>query len=101
MKHKKRSARVPSHGLKQATKRSSGEMKRVSKRARRSAQAQISYEAMMESGVCYVGGKKYSITLKLSDIDYQLAPADVQEGIVEKYAQFLNGHLSGQHVQIS
>lgn len=70
-------------------------------RAKASTQAQISYEAMAESGLCYLGGKKYSITLGLSDINYQLAPPDVQEGIVEKYAQFLNGHLSDHHVQIT
>lgn len=56
---------------------------------------------MRESGLCHLGGKKYSITLRLSDIDYQLAPASVQENLVEKYAQFLNGHLAGQHVHVS
>ncbi len=56
---------------------------------------------MTESGLCYLGGKRYSVSLKLSDIDYQLAPQDVQEGIVERYAHFLNGHLAGQHVQVT
>lgn len=41
------------------------------------------------------------MTLKLSDIDYQLSPGEVQEGIIEKYATFLNGHLAGQHVQVT
>lgn len=41
------------------------------------------------------------MTLRLSDIDYQLATQDVQEGIIEKYAHFLNSHLSGQHVQVT
>ncbi|VDG75780.1 conjugation protein [Actinobaculum suis] len=56
---------------------------------------------MAESGLCYLGGKRYSITLRMSDVDYQLVPGEVQENIVEKYAAFLNGHLAGQHVQIT
>ncbi|PWF27078.1 VirB4-like conjugal transfer ATPase, CD1110 family [Ancrocorticia populi] len=66
-----------------------------------STQAQIHYEALAESGLCWLGGNRYSVTLKLSDIDYQLAPASSQEDIIEKYARFLNGHLAGQHVQIT
>lgn len=56
---------------------------------------------MAESGLCWLGGNKYSVTLGLSDIDYQLTTAQIQEGIIEKYAHFLNSHLSGQHVQVT
>lgn len=70
-------------------------------RPRKASQNAIAYEAMTETGLCYLGGKKYSISLRLSDIDYQLAPSSLQESIVEKYAKFLNGHLAGQHVQIT
>lgn len=64
-------------------------------------QAKIQYEALAESGLCWLGGNRYSVTLRLSDIDYQLAPGATQEGIIEKYAHFLNSHLAGQHVQIT
>lgn len=64
-------------------------------------QARIGYEALAESGMCWLGGNRYSLTLKLSDIDYQLATSSTQEAIIEKYAHFLNSHLAGQHVQIT
>ncbi|TBW20669.1 transfer complex protein, partial [Arcanobacterium bovis] len=69
-------------------------------RGKGSVQDQIHYEALAESGLCHLGGKQYSVTLQLSDIDYVLAPEDTQEGLIEKYARFLNSHLAGQHVQI-
>lgn len=68
---------------------------------KKTVQAQIHYEAINEAGIAWLGGKRYSATLALSDIDYQLAPSEVQEGLIEKYAQFINGHLAGQHVQVT
>mgnify|MGYP000958786851 FL=1 len=62
-------------------------------------QAKIGYEALAESGMCWLGGNRYSLTLKLSDIDYRLATSSTQEAIIEKYAHFLNS--AGQHVQIT
>lgn len=88
---------APLQPLKQQTKTA----KDYSRRQRASAQGQIQYSAMTESGLCWLGGNRYSITLSLSDIDYQLAPPQVQENLVEHYARFLNAHLSGQHVQIT
>ncbi|MFP7697072.1 VirB4-like conjugal transfer ATPase, CD1110 family [Trueperella sp. LYQ143] len=70
-------------------------------RRQRSAQNAIYYEALTESGLAYLSAKRYSATLLLSDIDYALTPAATQEGLVEKYAAFLNGHLAGQHLQIT
>lgn len=64
-------------------------------------QSKIEFEALAESGLCWLGGNRYSVTLGLSDIDYQLTTADIQEGIIEKYAHFLNSHLAGQHVQVT
>lgn len=71
------------------------------RRPPRSAQDLIQYETLADSGVCWLGGNKYSASLRLSDIDYQMAPPEVQEGLVEAYARFLNGHLGGQHVQVT
>lgn len=66
-----------------------------------SAQALIGYEALAESGICFLGGEKYSISLRLSDVNYSLATPSVQENLIEKYAQFINSHLADTHVQIS
>ncbi|MFT3944345.1 MAG: DUF87 domain-containing protein [Ancrocorticia sp.] len=35
----------------------------------------------------------------MADIDYLLAPGVIQEQVMGQYAQFLNGHLGGQHLQ--
>ncbi|QRV02069.1 ATP-binding protein [Arcanobacterium phocisimile] len=87
---------------KQATESNeNNEQRKVARKEKKNAQSLIHYEAITESGIAYLGGNKYSITLQLSDIDYQLAPNEVQEGLVEKYARFLNGHLAGHHVQVS
>ncbi|XCB29565.1 hypothetical protein RQN30_10230 [Arcanobacterium hippocoleae] len=61
----------------------------------------IAYEALTDSGIAWLGENKYSVTLQLSDINYSLAPSQVQEELIEKYAQFINSHLAGTHVQIS
>ena len=65
-----------------------------------SVQAKIPYEALTQTGLAWLGGNQYSVTLELSDVNYSLAPSEVQEGVIEKYARFLNSHLSGTHVQI-
>ncbi|MGJ9707567.1 VirB4-like conjugal transfer ATPase, CD1110 family [Actinotignum sp. GS-2025b] len=65
-----------------------------------SVQAKIPFEALTQSGLAWLGGNIYSVTLELSDVNYSLAPSEVQEGVIEKYARFLNSHLAGTHVQI-
>lgn len=84
-----------SRSLKHTTK-----TKKPSKRVRLSAQSQIAYEALLESGICWLGGNKYSVTLALGDIDYSLAPEERQSEIIERYSRFINGHTTDHHVQI-
>lgn len=85
----------------QPSKQVTKTVKDYSRRSRTSAQGQIQYSALAESGLAWLGGNKYSITMKLSDVDYQLAPPETQENLVENYARFLNTHLSGQHIQVT
>lgn len=73
----------------------------VSRRIRNTTQAAIHYEALTESGLCWLGGKRWSITLKLGDIAYQIASDEVQTGILEKYATWLNSFDASQTLQIS
>lgn len=60
------------------------------RRSKRTAQSVIQYEALTEAGIADLGGGRYSISLRLSDIDYQVAPEDVQARVVENYARLLN-----------
>ena len=68
---------------------------------RNTAQKVLQYEALTDTGICVLGDNHYSVTLKLEDIDYQLAPEDDQQGIVEQYAQFINSFDAGQSVQLT
>ena len=47
--------------------------KDVSRVKRNTAQKALQYEAMTDTGICVLGDGHYSVTLKLEDIDYQLA----------------------------
>lgn len=82
----------------QVTKRKRSD---VSKKRLRSSQNAIQYEALTDTGICVLGDNKYSVMLHLSDIDYQIAPQEHQENIVEQYARFLNTFSAGQSIQIS
>ena len=75
--------------------------KDVSRVKRNTAQKALQYEAMTDTGICVLGDGHYSVTLKLEDIDYQLAPEDDQQGIIEQYAQFINSFDAGQSVQLT
>lgn len=75
--------------------------KDVPRSKRNTAQKVLQYEALTDTGICVLGDNHYSVTLKLEDIDYQLAPEDDQQGIVEQYAQFINSFDTGQSVQLT
>lgn len=86
---------------KTAESKHSQKTKKTTKKTRRTAQDALDFEALTESGIAWLGDKKWSATIRLGDIDYQLAPEELREAIIEKWASFLNGHLAGQHVQIT
>ena len=69
--------------------------------ATRRAQEFLWYESLLESGVCVLGGGRYSVTLRLSDINYQMATDDQQHELLEAYAQFFNKFSSGEHLAIT
>lgn len=65
------------------------------------AQSVLWYDAITESGVCVLGGGKYSVMLRLSDINYQLATDDRQRELLERYARFFNLFSMGQQLQVT
>lgn len=80
-------------GRKRRDRRSSFEARR--------AQDFLQYEAMLESGVCIIGGGEYSVTLRLSDVSYQVATQEVKQRLLEAYAEFLNQFGSGERLTIT
>ena len=66
-----------------------------------SVQSQIQYEAMTKTGLCWLGGNQFSMSLALGDIDFVSQEDNGKAGLCEAYAKFLNTHLPDQHLQVS
>lgn len=56
----------------------------------KTAQQTIKYNRMYEDGICEIMPGLYSKTLKISDINYQIARHDEQMNIFSKYCELLN-----------
>ena len=44
----------------------------------RSSRELVAYDSMLPGGVAYLGQDRWSVTLRISDISYQIASQDVQ-----------------------
>lgn len=88
-------AKVPS---KQHTRRT---RKDVARKKRLSAQEVLAYQALTDTGIADLGDGWYSLTLALSDIDYQIAPQEYQQEVVENYAKFINQFSVGINLEVS
>ena len=67
----------------------------------RRAQDFLWYESLLESGVCVLGGGLYSVSLRLSDISYQLATPETKRRLLEAYARFFNQYGAGEQLTIT
>lgn len=74
---------------------------RQTKRQRRRVADIAGYQAMLPSGVAWLGADEWSVTLRVSDINYVAADQGRQELIVDQWARFLNSFGSGTRVQIT
>ena len=59
----------------------------------------LGYEAILPSGVAWLGDDEWSLTMAISDINYVAAAEDQQTSIVDRWARFLNSYGSGTRVQ--
>ena len=59
----------------------------------------LGYKSMLPSGIAWLGGDEWSVTVRLSDINYIAAAEDQQEAIVDRWARFLNSFGAGTRVQ--
>lgn len=59
----------------------------------------LGYESMLPSGMAWLGEDEWSVTVRLSDINYIAAAEEVQESIVDRWARFLNSFGAGTRVQ--
>lgn len=66
-----------------------------------SPQESIPYIAMNKNGICQVTQKKYTKSLRYTDINYQLARDEDKDIIFNQYCEFLNYFDSSVSVQLS
>lgn len=71
------------------------------KRASRATQQILGYQAMLPSGVAWLGADEWSLTLRISDINYLAAEQSKQEAVVDRWARFLNSFGAGTRLQVT
>lgn len=67
----------------------------------RSSRELVVYDSMLPGGVAYLGQDRWSVTLRISDISYQIASQDVQMDVVERWGRFLNSVGEGMGIQVT
>ena len=89
--------------LKKNTEQQNNDTKRRAKSeaAPKNAVDYIGYKRLFDDGICEVETGLYSITLKISDINYQTARRDEQVDIFSRYCELLNTLEPPLHYQIS
>jgi hypothetical protein len=56
---------------------------------------------MLPSGVAWLGADEWSLTLRISDINYLAAEQSKQEAVVDRWARFLNSFGAGTRLEIT
>ncbi len=59
------------------------------------------YKRMLPTGVAWLGEDEWSLTLRISDINYVAADPHRQESIVDLWGRFLNGFGAGTRLQVN
>lgn len=70
------------------------------KREALSARRMIGFEAMRPDGVAYVGSGRWSVCVRLGDVNYVLAPLEEQKRLVDSWMKTLNMFDEDTHVQV-
>lgn len=59
----------------------------------------LGYKTMLPSGIAWLGEDEWSMTLRISDINYVSAAEEKQESIIDRWARFLNSYGAGTRIQ--
>ncbi|KFI83202.1 hypothetical protein BREU_2202 [Bifidobacterium reuteri DSM 23975] len=71
------------------------------RRAWRTAKDLIGYEAMLDKGIAYLGDDRWSATMGLSDINYEMAAQERQAQIIDQWARFINTFDGSTRLQVT
>lgn len=74
---------------------------RQRERRYRTAKELIGYESMLADGIAYLGADRWSITLSLSDINYEMTTQERQAQLIGQRAKFLNTFDGSTRVQVT
>lgn len=61
----------------------------------------LPYEKMYEDGICFLEENKYSLSVEIADINYQLSSEENQVNIFSRYCDFLNSLDERTSVQLT
>ena len=61
----------------------------------------LPYEKMYEDGICFLEEGKYSVSVEIADINYQLSSEENQINIFSRYCDFLNSLDQRTNVQLT
>lgn len=87
--------------IKRSKKSESQGLTRPERRAPRTAKNLIAYDAMLPNGIASLGDGRWSATMSLGDIDYQIATQEQQMDIVDRWGRFLNSLPDGMGLEIT
>jgi hypothetical protein len=59
----------------------------------------IGYKAMKPDGMAYLGADEWSVTMRLSDINYAASSQETKEALVDQWAKFINSFGAGTRIQ--
>ena len=78
-----------------------GNRRSGNRRIPRSSKELLGYDSMLSNGIAYLGGDRWSVSLRISDINYQVATQDQQLDVVDRWGRFLNSVGENMGVQIT
>ncbi len=61
----------------------------------------VPYDSLSESGIAFLGDDRWSVTLRLSDVNYQISPDEHQMRILDGWAKYLNGFSQTAMLQVT
>ena len=87
--------------MKDDSKRPSRKAAKRRQRQWRTAKDLIGYEAMLDKGIAYLGDDRWSATMSLSDINYEMATQERQAQIIDQWARFINTFDGSTRLQVT
>ena len=90
---------IKSSGLRHG--KMTGTSRSKNRRMPRSSKELLGYDSMLSNGIAFLGGDRWSVSPRISDINYQVATQDQQLDVVDRWGHFLNSIGENMGVRIT